>query len=102
MSQPTTSEEVMYAALKLIDRTGCTNFTSGRCWDDGRTRGAQYGADAWCDACVAADALEDIEWCTTPDCVRPMISHPDGMHLTENGHEFPDQPVRHAPLKVVR
>lgn len=44
-------------ALELIDREGCTNFTSGRCWDYERQRGAKYGADAWCDACVARDAL---------------------------------------------
>lgn len=46
------------SALELIDRNGCTNLTRGRCWDtNSRQRGAKYGADAWCDACVARDAL---------------------------------------------
>lgn len=54
----------MCAALRLIDRHGCITYTRGRCWDSGRTRGARYGADAWCDACVAADALGDA-WCDT-------------------------------------
>lgn len=31
-------------------------------------------------------------WCTTPDCVRPVTSHPDGMHLTIDGCEFSDPP----------
>jgi hypothetical protein len=46
-------------ALRLIDRHGCTTFRVGRCLDpySGRERGAEYGADAWCDACVARDAL---------------------------------------------
>lgn len=52
-----TAEEMMRLALELIDRNGCTNFTSGRCWNYGRQRGAEYGADAWCDACTARDAL---------------------------------------------
>lgn len=33
---------------------------------------------------------DDTEWCPTPDCVRPVTSHPDGMHLTVDGHEFGD------------
>ena len=46
------------AALQLIDRHGCTNYTTGRCWDARRIRGAEYGADSWCDACVARAALD--------------------------------------------
>lgn len=47
-------------ALMLIDKYGCTNFIGERCSDpgSGRVRGARYGADAWCDACIARDALE--------------------------------------------
>lgn len=44
-------------ALALIDSTGFSRSTSGRCWDN-YTRAAKYGADSWCDACVAAAALE--------------------------------------------
>lgn len=46
-------------ALELIDVRGCENCTHGRCFDkgSGRTRGALYTADAWCDACVARHAL---------------------------------------------
>ena len=46
-------------ALHLIDLCGCTTFTGPRCLDStsGRKRGAECGADAWCDACVARDAL---------------------------------------------
>jgi hypothetical protein len=52
--------ERMRDALKLIDAHGCENNTEGRCWDDGRTPGAKYDADAWCNACVAADALRAL------------------------------------------
>lgn len=47
----------MCDALRLIDRYGCTRNARGRCWDAGYVRGAEYGDNAWCDACVAADAL---------------------------------------------
>jgi hypothetical protein len=58
--------EHMCNALRLIDRYGCTKNTSGRCWDGGRTREAEYSDDAWCDACVAADALQGITSNTPP------------------------------------
>jgi hypothetical protein len=61
--------ERMCNALRLIDRYGCTNNTSGRCWDGGRTREAEYSDDQWCDACVAADALQGI---------RPEAGEPRG------------------------
>jgi len=49
-------------ALWLIDRHGCTNYTVGRCSDptSGKRRGAKYGADMWCNACVARDALDRL------------------------------------------
>ena len=47
------------AALERIDRDGCQNFYGGtRCWEAGRARDALYGADKWCDACVAHAAIE--------------------------------------------
>ena len=51
----------MCDALRLIDRHGCTRNTAGRCWDGGYQRGARYSAEAWCDACIAADALLGID-----------------------------------------
>jgi len=55
-------------ALRLIAGDRCETFTRGRCSDplSGRTRGAQYGAYRWCDACVAADALAALA-CALPD-----------------------------------
>jgi hypothetical protein len=50
----------MTDALRLIDENGCENiYGGGRCSDpmSGRTRGAEYGAEAWCAPCIAADAL---------------------------------------------
>jgi hypothetical protein len=47
-------------ALRLISGEKCENYTGDwRCWDDGmgRTRGARYTAEAWCDACIAQAAL---------------------------------------------
>lgn len=57
-------------ALELIARDGCENYTDGhRCYDDdaivagdngvyvNRTKGARFSAMAWCDSCVAQDAL---------------------------------------------
>jgi hypothetical protein len=45
-------------ALTLIANRRCEHYFSGSCRTDGsRTRGAQYGADRWCDPCIAADAL---------------------------------------------
>jgi hypothetical protein len=39
----------------------CETFTRGSCRDEnsGRTLGAKYGADRWCDPCIALDALAD-------------------------------------------
>lgn len=58
--------EIYRDALQIILRragaSGCEASTSARsaCRSplSGRTRGARYCADQWCDACVAADALE--------------------------------------------
>lgn len=47
----------MRAALLLIGGVGCENFTRGHCEANGRQRGAEFGADAWCDACIANAAL---------------------------------------------
>jgi hypothetical protein len=49
-------------ALECIisDRGTCENFTGQHTCRDplsGRTRGAYYGAEAWCDVCIARDAL---------------------------------------------
>ena len=56
----------MCSALRLIDHYGCTNNTSGRCWDGGRTREAQYSDDAWCNACIAAHALNGPDAVVNP------------------------------------
>lgn len=47
------------AALTLIG-TDCANYWGGtNCvTNGGRTPDAQYGADRWCDQCIARDALE--------------------------------------------
>ena len=38
--------------------TQCETTTVGRCWDYGnRTPDAEYGADRWCDGCLAAYGL---------------------------------------------
>ena len=51
-----------YEALELIARGGCENYTVKRCWDSpGRTKGAPYTADGWCNACIAQDALGRYE-----------------------------------------
>jgi hypothetical protein len=54
-----TAEEIAAEALRLIAGDRCERLTRGRCSDasSGYVRGARYGADAWCDGCVAADAL---------------------------------------------
>lgn len=44
-------------ALLLIGGFGCTNFTHGHCARAGRLRDADFTADAWCDACIANEAL---------------------------------------------
>lgn len=50
------------SALELIDATGCKSFTgNNRCWNFGRTRGAEFGADAWCDPCIARNALNSMD-----------------------------------------
>ena len=54
--------EIVLDALRLIAGAAphCENYRAAPfCRDpqSGRVRGAQYGADRWCDPCVAADAL---------------------------------------------
>lgn len=52
--------QVFTDALLIIAGTGCSNYTSRSCRDasSGRTRTAAFSAEAWCQECVAADALE--------------------------------------------
>lgn len=49
-------------ALRLLARDTCGRFTSGpgSCWRS-YERGARYGGEAWCEQCVALDALRRIE-----------------------------------------
>jgi hypothetical protein len=55
--------EIAADALRLIAGDRCWTFTRGRCSDEGsgRVRGARYGAEKWCDSCVATDALVRME-----------------------------------------
>ena len=54
-----TDESRMRDALSLIAGIGCEHFNgSASCVEDRpKGRGARYGADAWCSACIASDAL---------------------------------------------
>jgi len=51
-------------ALELIARGGCENCPGERCWEGPRglfvvpSGGAEYSAEAWCDACIAQKALD--------------------------------------------
>jgi hypothetical protein len=53
---------------EALERIGtvCTNHVKPyTCRDEGsgKTKDAQYGADQWCDACIAADALRvPLRW----------------------------------------
>jgi len=63
MSQELRTKEkklrVARRALKLLAGDGCTNYWGGTtCVTNGRKKNAQYGADRWCDACIARDGLE--------------------------------------------
>ncbi len=49
------------AALTLIAGEQCSTFTSGDCAGDGRTPDAEYGADRWCDACIARAGLAALD-----------------------------------------
>ena len=46
-------------ALERIDRDGCERLTGPtRCFDvEGWSRDARYGADAWCNPCIARKVL---------------------------------------------
>lgn len=57
--------EVQHAMdmLRIIARNGCRHYTSGSCNEHGRVLGAYYSAEAWCDSCVANDALEPLVKC---------------------------------------
>jgi len=48
-------------ALYLIAGEHCSTYTGeSNCVNAGRVRDAEYGADAWCDQCIARVALEQI------------------------------------------
>lgn len=52
-------------ALELIG-TKCSNFTGrSTCVNSGRTPNAEYGADRWCEQCVAREALAGVRIVTT-------------------------------------
>lgn len=49
--------ESMEAALRLIG-TDCATYTRGTCSDEpNRSPYAKYGADQWCDPCIARAGL---------------------------------------------
>ena len=54
-------EATLQAGLRHIaDGQECTTYTSpATCRTSGRTRDAKYGADRWCDACIANDTLTE-------------------------------------------
>lgn len=54
--------QILTEALFVLDGR-CEHFTAGSCRSatSGKTRGARFGADAWCGSCVARDALERAE-----------------------------------------
>ena len=56
-------EATLQAGLRHIaDGQECTTFTGpATCRTSGRTRDAKYGADRWCDACIANDTLTEWE-----------------------------------------
>lgn len=49
-------------ALRLVAATSggrCSNYWgTTTCRTNGRKKNAKYGADRWCDACIALDGLE--------------------------------------------
>ena len=58
--RPAEAVQILVDALLVIDGP-CRHYAVGSyaCReDDSRTRGAEYAADAWCEPCVARDALE--------------------------------------------
>lgn len=65
------AEEIAVDALRLIDRSGCHKIAAGypRCCDprSGMERGAEYGSDAWCEACIARDALDRMRTGDAPE-----------------------------------
>jgi hypothetical protein len=64
-SEISTRYEILREALELIagDRADCESSTSGAmsCKKNGRRRIARFGADKWCDRCIANDALNRAE-----------------------------------------
>lgn len=55
--------------LRILTRGGCrsfenrpgdTHYTTCRDEDSGRCKGGQWSAEAWCESCVAQDALEGL------------------------------------------
>ena len=50
----------MYEALKLISATSCERLTTGpgSCWSQpGWSKAAEFGADCWCQPCIALAAI---------------------------------------------
>lgn len=47
-------------ALRLIANVRCENYTADSCRDagSGRKRNGYYGADRWCNTCIAHEGLE--------------------------------------------
>lgn len=71
--------EIAAEALRLIAGDRCERSTHGRCSDpnSGYTRGATYEADAWCDACIAHDALTRMGTGESPSRTREQIALDD-------------------------
>ena len=54
------------AILILIAGMGCTNYTSGDCWQNNRKPFSINSAESVCDACLAQEALRILEDDMTP------------------------------------
>jgi hypothetical protein len=59
--------ERLKAALRLIRGDFCENYTTGlgSCRLNGRKPDAEYGADRWCDPCIAYAALQSHSACAS-------------------------------------
>lgn len=96
----TTTVEVLTDALQLLAADGCHTFTQGSCRDDGaRTRGARFSAEAWCQPCVAQDALDRAAELTTTTAAATQMWMRSVWPKQDRGLWHRPLPTQHAEAR---
>lgn len=79
--------QCLRSGLEVIAQRGCSNYTRGDCWSEGRTADAEYAASRACTPCIAARVLAGERLPSTHDTgpgVPLIVQMVDGEPVVRN------------------